>query len=107
MYAERRTTMSSVKTMWIPRSERGRKVVRTLKSRGYAATYKNTIGRYVFSLPFASELTSEDLRLIVYDIGPELAAHMDDTVEYYTRLDIKDGGNPEQAQKLWTEKVFS
>ena len=96
----------SVKSWWIPKSERGREVVRTLKVAGFAATYQNTLGRYVCNLFCASELTNETLREIAYDINTELAG--DTEQEYYERAEaLLDSGYEEEFPGTYERELVA
>jgi hypothetical protein len=102
----------TVRAWWIPNSERGREVVRTLKAAGFPATYKNTMGRYVCNLPFAAELDAETLRSIAYDMNPERAcAEEEDALQRATDIEyhaeawgfyIQDG--PREIQR-WRQAI--
>jgi len=63
----------SVKAMYIPISERGRKVARYRRGAGYEVRDVDVLGSFVMNLPCAHELTFEDLRHIAYSLEPESA----------------------------------
>ena len=66
----------SLKIAWIPKSEKGREVVRTLKAAGYPATYENTMGRYLFNTPAGRGDLFQDVQTMVkiaFILDPESA----------------------------------
>lgn len=61
----------NVNAMYIPISERGREVVRTLKEHGFDVQYKDVLGHFVCNLGLS--LDSETLRAIAYDLALDRA----------------------------------
>lgn len=55
----------SVKSAWVPKSEKGREVVRTLKTAGYPATYENTMGRYLSNTPAGRGGLFQDVQTMI------------------------------------------
>lgn len=60
-------------TRWIPKSKRGRRVARLLRSFGYDIRNADVMGRYVCNLPMWSELTIEQRRKLFYVLDPDAA----------------------------------
>jgi len=65
-----------VNAMWIPKSERGRRVWQYLKNRGCEVRQKDVMGHFVCNLGL--DLTFEDLRQIAYILDAESASHAED-----------------------------
>jgi len=62
-----------IRSRWIPKSEKGRKVARYLRARGYDARNREVCGRYVCNLPMFAELTHEEFGEIAIILDSERA----------------------------------
>jgi len=62
-----------IRNRWVPKSERGRKVARFLRARGYDIRNKEVCGRYVCNLPMFTELTRDELGDIAAILDPQRA----------------------------------